>query len=135
MAGRRRGLITAGFRTCSTAPNIQKPHNNSAGSCGYIGAVLLARDEFLAQWSGFRADTQNREFRIVPDKVVASFGARKPVQVAESGAVSNPCLCRRVLATELSCSSENRPDVRLRKSRVCRFRLRIEFCWPSMPSV
>src|SRR5579863_5102847 len=36
MAGRKRGLITAGLRTCSTAPNIQKPHNNWPE----IGAIL-----------------------------------------------------------------------------------------------
>src|SRR5437764_79397 len=82
MAGRRRGLMATGFRTCSTAPNIQNPHSNSAGNYGHIDGDLLLCDEFSAEWSVFRASTQNREFTIACGKVGESFRARKPVQVA-----------------------------------------------------
>src|SRR5580692_186903 len=49
MAGRRRGLIATGFRTCSTAPNIQKPHNDAARDCGHIAAALGSADEFSVE--------------------------------------------------------------------------------------
>src|SRR5690348_12563051 len=84
MAGRKRGLITAGLRTCSTAPNIQKPHNHSAGNCRHIGAVWQSGEEFSVEWSGFRAEIQNRQLKNRAGQSGRSSIARKTVQVAVS---------------------------------------------------
>jgi len=75
----------------------------------------MSGDVFSVEWSGFRARIQNREFRIVRHKVGESVGARKTVQVAESRAVFQFLLLPVSARTELSWSSENRIDVRLRK--------------------
>jgi hypothetical protein len=85
-------LIAAGFRTCSTAPTIQKTPPKSAGIPSILPRSNSRQMRFLSmvEFSGRHSKERIKDGVRQGGK---EFRARKPVQAAASRAASNLCCC------------------------------------------